>query len=452
MQCFKIPNGILDEIEKMCRGFFWGQKQEERKQAWVAWEKLYQPKKEGGLGVRDMKAFNKALLAKQAWRILTNESSLMARVLKGKYFHTSNFMEAKVSQNASYTWRSILFSRNLLSRGLRKIVGMGSTIKIWEDPYETSEDWVWQYSKNGGFTVRSAYFLELERKKEAGTSSTSTSNKGASKTLWKALVPPKVKMFGWRVLHGGVQVRKKLKLRGMELDERCPMCGDSEESILHMLFRCNEAEVRRRYLPLRLEFHPDKFSCIKGWLEFLACTYKDVLWISGEQVVHKAISLVGEVEEANRKDLRSRNSEIGGSIWQPPHQLWYKLNSDAAIFEGGSKEVEVAEALAARHGLSIAIEVGLTSIILETDCIKLYQHLKKGKREASYFGKIVQDIIHLAKRCNCISYAHIKRSGNRVAHELAKISKDYSEMMVLIEEVPPSMHNYVMVDVLSLNS
>ncbi|KAL2895368.1 hypothetical protein RDABS01_011277 [Bienertia sinuspersici] len=355
--------------------------------------------------------------------------------------------------------------------------------------YETSEDWVWHYSKIGGFTVRSAYFVELEGKKGAGTTSTSTSNKGASKTLWKALVPPKVKMFGWRVLHGGVPVRKKLKLRGMEIDERCPMCGDSEESILHMLFRCNEAEVIWRYLPLRLEFHPDKFSCIKGWLEFLACTYKDGIWrkrnewvfqtkrISGEQVVHKAVSLVGEVEEANRKDLRSRNSEVGGSIWQPPHQLWYKLNSDAAIFEGGmlglravvrghvgdvmaatcwygegSKEVEVAEALAARHGLGITIEVGLTSIILETDCIKLYQHLKKGKREASYFGKIVQDILHLAKRCNCISYAHIKRSGNRVAHELAKVSKDYSEMMVLIKEVPPSMHNYVMADVLSLNS
>ncbi|KAL2931091.1 hypothetical protein RDABS01_036501 [Bienertia sinuspersici] len=345
--------------------------------------------------------------------------------------------------------------------------------------YETSDDWVWHYSNNGGFTVRSAYFVELEGKKGAGTSSTSTPNKGAWKTLWKAMVPPKVKMFGWRVLHGGVPVREKLKLRGMDLDERCPMCGDFEESILHMLFRCNEAEVTWRYSPLRLEFHPDRFSCIKGWLEFLECTYKDVLWwsifwcaawgiwwkrnewvfqtkrISGEQVVHKAVSLVGEFEEANRKELRSRNSEAGGSIWQPPHQLWYKLNPDAAIFGGGmlglgavvrdhvgdvmaatcwygegSKEVEVAETLAARHGLSIAIEAGLTSIILETDCIKLYQHLKKGKREASYFGKIVQDILLLAKRCKGISYAHIKRSGNRVAHELAKVSKDYPEMMV----------------------
>ncbi|KAL2903139.1 hypothetical protein RDABS01_000958 [Bienertia sinuspersici] len=249
--------------------------------------------------------------------------------------------------------------------------------------YETSDDWVWHYSKNGGFTMRSAYFVELEGEKGAGTSSTSTPNKGAWKTLWKAMVPPKVKMFGWRVLHGGVPVREKLKLRGMDLDER-------------------------------------SWGIWQKRNEWVFQTKR----ISGEQVVHKVVSLVGEFEEANRKELRSRNSEAGGSIWQPPHQLWYKLNSDAAIFGGGmlglgamvrdhvgdvmaatcwygegSREVEVAEALASRHGLSIAIEAGLTSIILETDCIKLYQHLKKGKREASYFGKIVQDILHLAKRC-----------------------------------------------------
>ena len=86
MQCFRIPKSIIEGIERMCRNFFWGQKGEEKKMAWVAWDKLYLSKKEGGLGVRNFDVFNRALLAKQAWRVLTMSESLIARVLKGKYF------------------------------------------------------------------------------------------------------------------------------------------------------------------------------------------------------------------------------------------------------------------------------------------------------------------------------------------------------------------------------
>uniref|UniRef100_A0A803KQT6 RNase H type-1 domain-containing protein n=1 Tax=Chenopodium quinoa TaxID=63459 RepID=A0A803KQT6_CHEQI len=42
----------------------------------------------------------------------------------------------------------------------------------------------------------------------------------------------------------------------------------------------------------------------------------------------------------------------------------------------GCYEVDVGEALAARHGLSIVIKAGLNKITLETDSMKLYKHLK----------------------------------------------------------------------------
>lgn len=49
MQCFKLPMKIIDEIEKMFRNFFWGQKGDEKKMAWVDWKTLCRSKKEGGM-------------------------------------------------------------------------------------------------------------------------------------------------------------------------------------------------------------------------------------------------------------------------------------------------------------------------------------------------------------------------------------------------------------------
>ena len=76
MSCFKLPNKLCDELTGMVRQFWWGQVKDEKKQAWMSWEKMCLPKKRGGMGFWDLKTFNLALLAKQGWRLQTNSSSL----------------------------------------------------------------------------------------------------------------------------------------------------------------------------------------------------------------------------------------------------------------------------------------------------------------------------------------------------------------------------------------
>lgn len=75
------------------------------------------------MGFRDLVAFNKALLAKQVWRILLYPNSLIARILKARYFKNSDIMLAKTGSNPSYIWRSLLWSRDLLKKGLCWKVG-----------------------------------------------------------------------------------------------------------------------------------------------------------------------------------------------------------------------------------------------------------------------------------------------------------------------------------------
>ena len=107
MSCFKLPNTLCDELTGMVRQFWWGQVKDEKKLAWMSWEKMCLPKEKGGMGFRDLKLFNLALLAKQGWRLQTNTSSLFYCVYKAKYFPRCDFLEANLGRQPSFAWRSI---------------------------------------------------------------------------------------------------------------------------------------------------------------------------------------------------------------------------------------------------------------------------------------------------------------------------------------------------------
>ena len=92
MGCFKIPDSLCDDLTSRIRNFWWGQKSEEKKIPWVSWEKMCEPKAGGGLGFKNLKCFNLALLAKQVWRLQLANDSLAFWVLKAKYFPRCDFV------------------------------------------------------------------------------------------------------------------------------------------------------------------------------------------------------------------------------------------------------------------------------------------------------------------------------------------------------------------------
>ncbi|KAL0443841.1 UNVERIFIED_CONTAM: putative mitochondrial protein [Sesamum latifolium] len=162
MSCFRLPNYLLHEIEMMIAEFWWHNKGE-RRTHWLGWSRFCQSRDEGGLGFKEMKAFNQVMLAKQGWRLITRPNALLSQILKAKYFHESSFLEASMGSRPSLTWRSLMEARDLLQQGCRRRIG--------------SNEFTWYYDSKGHFSVRSAYKLEMKIKRRMRPS---TSNSEAN--------------------------------------------------------------------------------------------------------------------------------------------------------------------------------------------------------------------------------------------------------------------------------
>lgn len=78
-----------------------------------------------------MGCLNQALLAKQAWRLISNPQSLVAKVLMGKYCGGKDFLESKAKSGCSWGWRSIMWGLELLRDKIAWRLGDGETITVF---------------------------------------------------------------------------------------------------------------------------------------------------------------------------------------------------------------------------------------------------------------------------------------------------------------------------------
>lgn len=59
---------------------------------------------------------------------MENPNSLVAQLLKARYFKHIDIMDASLGSNPSYFWRSLLWSREILWDGIVWKVGNGESI------------------------------------------------------------------------------------------------------------------------------------------------------------------------------------------------------------------------------------------------------------------------------------------------------------------------------------
>ena len=112
--CFKLPKGLIKELEVLISKFWWGHNRDSRKVHWVKWERLCKAKEVGEMGFKEIEKFNETLLAKQVWRMINNSDSLCYRVFKARFFPNCSILKAKDSIIRFYVWKSIIRARDVI--------------------------------------------------------------------------------------------------------------------------------------------------------------------------------------------------------------------------------------------------------------------------------------------------------------------------------------------------
>ncbi|XP_048623794.1 uncharacterized protein LOC125592583 [Brassica napus] len=297
---FLLPLEICENLASAIAQFWWSSNPPKRGIHWAKWEKVCLPREEGGIGFRLIHDFNLALLAKQLWRLVQFPDSLVARVLRGRYYRLSSPLRVSPVSSSSYVWTSISAARKLLLLGFRQKIHSGYEVKVWEDPWIPSnparpaapiapvmnpnmrvsdlidqglKDWdvgllenyvhpediplirslaissthrrdtfCWNFTRSGQYTVKSGYWvahnlLKLTEEKEVLEPSITKLQAFA----WKLKAPTKICHLMWQLLTGHVAVTRNLVRRNMRCDNYCPRCGEAEETVTHAIFECPPA-------------------------------------------------------------------------------------------------------------------------------------------------------------------------------------------------------------------
>ncbi|KAL6124975.1 hypothetical protein ACLB2K_077483 [Fragaria x ananassa] len=167
----------------------------------MSWERLCRPKDNGGMGFRDLYAHNLALLTKQGWRILTFPHSIIARLLRARYFLNGDFWSASAA-GGSTCWKGITKARSLLARGVR-----------------------WQRIGK----LLNCFMLMLHHQ---------TKTQSVWKGIWAARVPGKIKVHAWRVCNAILPTISQLCKKQVSIEELCYFCNSELETVEHITRDC----------------------------------------------------------------------------------------------------------------------------------------------------------------------------------------------------------------------
>jgi ribonuclease HI len=105
-----------------------------------------------------------------------------------------------------------------------------------------------------------------------------------------------------------------------------------------------------------------------------------------------------------------------------------------------------AELMACHRAVQVAQNMGVTKIVLETDCLSATRMLRSKDLDRSGHGPLVEDIKELLKSFEGVAISHVRRTGNVVAHRFAKVGCLNKLCNIWVEVLPDFVLNQIALD------
>ncbi|CAN1159647.1 LINE-1 retrotransposable element ORF2 protein [Linum perenne] len=221
MNVFLLPKKVIRAVQHVCARFLWGTTDSGSENSKVAWEKLSCPKREGGLGFKDLSSWNLASLTRHIWNLIVKGGSLWVAWVSYYRTRRTSLWECKPSQNYSWIWKKLLKTRDVAKSHISfdadgdplwdgKLMTKFSTSTVWSSMRPVYPDVNWW------------------------------------EIVWKPPSIPRHSFICWLVFLDRLITRDKLKKWGISCPTLCVLCSVEEESRDHVFLSCYySVQVRR---------------------------------------------------------------------------------------------------------------------------------------------------------------------------------------------------------------